>query len=99
MNYCVSAQQGWPYDFLRVLPLLIDQKSLGVLHSTLISLMIHDELSGPELMLYFVSSLLTYYLAFIPWHFQDIFMCADVEGVFPYFISFSFWFTCMVGRI
>ena len=54
-----------------------------VLHSALISLVINCELSDPKLMLHFVYSLLIYYFAFIFWHFEDIFMCANVDGATP----------------
>ena len=33
-------------------------------------------------MLYFVSLLSTFYFTFISWHFQDIFMCVNLEDMF-----------------
>lgn len=45
----------------------------------------------------FVSSLSTYYFAFISWHFQDISCVLNLEGIFP--ILHPFRVGCVAGRM
>ena len=91
MNYCMKMLSNATIWLLEGPTSSHRVKISWVLHSALISLVINGQLSDPKLMLYFISSLPIYYFAFIFWRFQDIFMCADVEGVIPHFISLTHW--------